>query len=69
MQDFPGGTVDENLPANPGDMDSIPNLEDSICFGATEAHGPQLLKTVCLGPVLHNKRSHRSEKSDHRNNE
>ena len=22
--DFPGGTADENLPANAGDMDSIP---------------------------------------------
>ena len=59
MQDFPGGTVDKNLLANPGDMGSIPNL----------AHGPQLLKPVCLEPVLHNKRSHRSEESAHRNKE
>ena len=31
------------------------------------AHMLQLLKSVCLEPVLHNKRSHRSEKPGHRN--
>ena len=29
----------------------------------------QLLKPVCLDPVLHNKRSHRNEKPTHRNEE
>ena len=28
------------------------------------AHEPQLLKPVCLEPVLHNKRSHRNEKPE-----
>ena len=67
MQDFPGGTVNKNLRANAGDMGSIPDLEDSTCFGATEARGPQLLKPECLEPVFHNKRIHRNEKPAHRN--
>ena len=33
------------------------------------AHVPQLLKPVCLEPVLRNKRSHRNEKPTHRNEE
>ena len=33
------------------------------------AHMPQLLKPVCLGPVLHNKRSHHNEKPMYRNEE
>ena len=33
------------------------------------AHKPQLLKPTCLEPVLHNKRSHCSEKPVHRNEE
>ena len=33
------------------------------------AHVPQLLKPARLGPVLHNKRSHRNEKPTHRNEE
>ncbi|KAJ8793129.1 hypothetical protein J1605_003806 [Eschrichtius robustus] len=32
-----------------------------------EARVPQVLKPACLEPVLHNKRSHRSEKPAHRN--
>ena len=31
------------------------------------AHVFQLLKSVCLQPVLHNKRSHHSEKPEHHN--
>ena len=27
--DFPGGTMEKNLPAKAGDMGSIPGLEDS----------------------------------------
>ena len=52
--------MDKNLRANARDMGSIPDLEDSTCFGATEARGPQLLKPECLEPVLRNKRSHRN---------
>ena len=33
------------------------------------AHVPQLLKPVCLEPMLRNKRSHHSEKPEHRNEE
>ena len=33
------------------------------------AHVPQLLKPVCLEPVLRNKRSHRNEKPAHHNEE
>ena len=33
------------------------------------AHVPQLLKPVCLEPVLHNKRSHHNKKPAHRNEE
>ena len=33
------------------------------------AHMPQLLKPVCLEPMLHNKRSHRNEKAMHCNEE
>ena len=50
--------------------------EDPTCRGATKpvrhnywARVPQLLKPVCLQPVLHNKRSHRNEKPAHRNEE
>ena len=50
--------------------------EDSTCRWATKpvhhnywAHMPQLLKPVCLEPMLCNKRSHRNEKPMHRNKE
>ena len=35
-QDFPGGAVDKNLPANARDTGLIPGLEDSICHGTTK---------------------------------
>ena len=38
-RDYAGGTVDENLPANAGDMGSIPAPEDSTHGGATEPSG------------------------------
>ena len=53
FQDFPGGPVVKNPPANAGDMNSIPGLGKS--------HMPQLLRHTCLEPVLH-KRNH-NEKS------
>ena len=34
--DFPGGTVVKNLPANAGDMGSIPGPEDPTCRRATK---------------------------------
>ena len=34
--DFPGGPVVKNLPANAGDMGSIPGLEDSKCSETTK---------------------------------
>ena len=55
--------------------------EDPTCCGTTKpvhtqllslrsrARAPQLLKPVCLKPVLRNKRSHRNEKPAHRNKE
>ena len=33
---FPGGSVVENLPANVGDMGSIPDLDDRTCHGAAK---------------------------------
>ena len=33
---FPGGSVVKNLPANAGDMDSIPDREDLISLRATK---------------------------------
>ena len=50
--------------------------EDHTCCGATKpvrhnywACVPQVLKPAHLEPVLHNKRSHRNEKPEHRNEE
>ena len=65
LLDFPGSTVDKNLPANAGDMGSIPGLRKFHTPLATKAHEPQLLKPMCLEPVLHNKRSHGNEKPVH----
>ena len=39
--DFPGGAVVKNLPANAGDIGSIPDQDDSMCCKATK-------------PMLHN---------------
>ena len=41
--DFPGGAVVENLPANAGDMGSIPGLGRSHMPQSNWAHEPQLL--------------------------
>ena len=44
MWDFLGGPVVRNLPANAGNMGSIPGLEDPLCHRATKAiYIPQLL--------------------------
>ena len=79
MVGFPGGAVVKNPPANAGDMGSSPGPRRSHMPWSNEARvpqllslrstarEPQLLKPVRLEPVLHNKRSHRSEKPAHRN--
>ena len=66
-EDFPGGAVVKNLPANAGDTGSIPGLERSHIPRSSKTHvppllslcsracKPQLLKSVCLEPVLRNK--------------
>ena len=43
LQDFLCRPVDKNPPANAGDTDSIPVLEDSTSHGATKAPAPGLL--------------------------
>ena len=79
FEGFPGGAVVENLPADAGDTGSSPGPGGShmprsswarapqlpsLRSGARE---PQLLKPVCLQPVLCNKRGHRDEKPAHHN--
>ena len=72
VNDFPHGAVDRNPPANAGDTGSIPGLGRFHMQIATkpvhhnsQACMLQLLKPVCLEPVLHNKRSRHSEKPVH----
>ena len=66
---FPGGAVVGSLPANAGDAGSSPGLGGSHMPRSDWARGPQLLKPMCLEPMLHNKRSHRNEKPTHHNEE
>ena len=73
--------MDKNLPANARDMGSIPGPGKSHMPRSSSARGPQLLslcsrarepqllKPVCLEPVLCNKRSHCNEKLAHHNEE
>ena len=58
---FPGGPVVKNLPASAGVTGSIPDPGRSHMLERLSP-APQLLK-----PVLHNERSHHSEKPEHRN--
>ena len=67
---FPGGAVVKNPPANAGTQVQALVWEDPTCHRATKpvchnywAHVPQLLKPMCLEPMLCNKRSHRNESS------
>ena len=54
--------MNKNLSASAGGMSSIPGL-GRFCMGwSNYAHWPQLLKPVCLEPVLCNKRNHCGEK-------
>ena len=80
-QDFPSGTVDKNLPASAGGMGSIPGLRRCHMLESNSAHAPQLLspwartctpqlqRSMCLEPVLCNKRSHCNKKPAHCNEE
>ena len=57
-EDFPGGQVVKNLPANAGDMVSIPGLGSH----AAEQWSPC---TATIKPMLGNKKSHHREKLTH----
>ena len=59
--------VDKNLPVNAGHIGLIPGLGRFHMPRSNEAHGPQLLKPMHLQAVLHNERSHLSEKAVHHN--
>ena len=62
---FPGSPAVKNTPDNAGDVSLIHALKRShMLWGALE---PQLLKPVCLEPVLHDERSHHKEKLAHCN--
>ena len=55
---FPRGPVVKNLPANAGDMGSIPGPGILRMPRGRKAQVLQLLKPVHLEPVFHNKRGH-----------
>ena len=59
--DFPGGTVDKNLPANAGDTGLIPGPGRFLMPQSNQAQALQVLKPMSLKPVLRNK-SHHNEK-------
>ena len=59
----------KNLPANAGDTGSIPCPGRSHLPQGNSAHVPQLLKSQCLKPVLHNKSCHGNEKPSDCNGE
>ena len=54
---FPGGSAVKTLPSKAEDLGLILDLGRSHMLRSNKAHVPQLLKPVCLEPVLH-KRSH-----------
>ena len=64
--DFPGGPVVKNLPANAGDMDSIPGPRRPTMPRGSWVGVPQLLSPQAPEPTLY-KRSHRNEKPEHHN--
>ena len=59
---FPGGAVDENLPANAGDMGLFLVPEDSTCLGAIKPVSYNHWSLWTRGPMLLNKRNHHNEK-------
>ena len=64
---FSGGPVVKSLPCNEGDAGLIPGLERSHMLLGNFDFEPQVLKSMCLEPVLHSKRNHHTEKPAHRN--
>ena len=60
LEDFPGGAVVKNPPANAGDMGSSPGPGGSHMPRSNWARAPQLLE-----PVLHNRRGYRNERPAH----
>ena len=78
-QDFPGGTVEKNLPANARDIGSIPGLErchmsrsnKAWCATTSELalQSPQTATTEAHVPRPCNKRSHHNEKPVRHNKE
>ena len=66
LQDFPGGLVVKNPPANVGDLGLIPGLGRFHMWGATKPECHSYWKWHTLDPVLH-KRSHQNEKPTHHN--
>ena len=64
--DFPGGTVDKNPPASAGDKGSVPGPRRSHMPRSNWSPHAATTQPVCLEPMLHNKRNHRSEKPVHR---
>ena len=55
-RDFPGGAVVKNLPANAGDMSSIPGLGRSYMPRSNQARAPQLPspRTTTTEPMRRN---------------
>ena len=64
---FPDVPVVGNLPANAGDMCSIPGSGRSHMPGSNKACKQQLLKLVHPEPMLPNKKSHCNDKPAHHN--
>ena len=56
-EDFPGGPVVKNLPANAGSMGSVPVWEDFICHGSSSPCATTTEPTR-LESMLCNKKSH-----------
>ena len=57
-EDFPGGTVDKNLPANAGDMGSVPGPGRFHILQSNKAHGPQLPSPWAAATESHMPRAH-----------
>ena len=63
--DFLGGPVVKSLPANAGDMGSVPGQGNLHMPQGNTARVPQLLKPTCLELVPYSKRSRHNEKPMH----
>ena len=50
MEDFPGGSVVKNSPANAGDVGLILGPGQSHNPQSSEAHGPQTMKLLLWSP-------------------